>query len=599
MKSNSFSKHKNLILIFVLVIAIVILYIHKEKTQNNGLKLNDDDKKFLIDISRKTIEQYLKQGTRYDVENIKPSFLFDNKIFVSLYSNGRIRGSWSAQRTNLADSVIDATINALNDERFEKINSNDYLKQIDILITIIKNITKLADKDVVYLSETIGTGLEGIQINVNDTYFTLIPSLAVQQDWNAIEILQNLCVQTKMQLNCWRDKDAELYKYNTLSFIGTENKSFDTYRGSPLIKQGSINKDKIYKSIISASNWQLSVQKNDGAYEYFFNPTNGYYSKKNNIIRQALAAYSMAKAYQSTGDKDYLDSAERNINFILTHLREENNIAYLQFDNISNLGSAAVALIAMLELPNYRKYDREINLLSNLLLSMQREDGSFITYYNSNQPDDFDFYPGEAMLALVRLYEKTGDKRYLKAVEKAFPFYKGYFDRTKHEAFVMWQISTFYETYEITKKQEYADFVFEMADWIMNQQYDEKNTPYSDFLGGFSDFLGGFGGNGGMPTLSSAVYADGIADAYTLAKIVNDRNKVKKYGKSLRLASRFILQLQFDDVNTYYVPNPEKAIGAIRESLISNNLRIDYTSHSVLALLKIYNVYTEIKDTYV
>lgn len=584
---NPKEKYKTTAVIIILSVAIFLILVanNKEKTHNT-IQLSYDDKKYLIEVSKKTIGQHLKQGTRYNVENVPSRFFLGNKVFVSLYLNGAIRGSWSAQKTNLADSVIYATINALNDERFKKINGDEDFEKVDILLTIIKDSKELRDRDILSLSENIALGLDGVYLKKGSSSATFVPSFAVQQDWDAVTMLRNLCLKAKLKINCWEGNETKLYRFDSLTFIGRQDNYKDIYRASPLIEQKSIDKDKVYKSATDASDWQLKMQKSNGGYEYFFNPSKNYYPSGNNLIRQALAAYSMAKAYQLTNNEEYLKSAERNIDFILRHIKYDDDFAYLSLENPSNTGQVAVTMIAILELPDYKKYEKEINSFANFLLLMQRGDGSFKTYYKSNQADDFDFYPGETMLALTKLYKKTGDRRYLEAVERGFPFYKKYFDSVKHTAFYMWQTSTFYEMYELTKKKEYADFVFEMTDWMLSKQYNQKNAPYPDYVGGFKEV-------GGVPTFSSAVYTEGIADAYKLAGLVNDNDRVKKYEASIKLAARFILQLQFNDVNTYYIKNPENAAGAIRESLISNNLRIDYTSHSILALLKIYNDYNE------
>ena len=587
--TKNFAENKIIKLIFILsIIALFILLLKfSGEKYNKDLKLNNDDGKYLIDISKKAIGQYLNEGTEYNVKYVPKQFLFDNKVIVSIYYNGAIIGIGSAQKTNLVDSVIEAVITALKDNQFKIKYSHDDLKQASILITIVKNLTELIDRSVVNLSDSINLGVDGIYIQKNNDTAIITPQIAVQKGWNKLQLVQNLCFQVKLNKDCWRYAGTKLFKFDSINFIGIRENIFDIYRGIPLVELELLTKDKIFKSIIAASDWQLKMQKEDGSYEYLFNPTTGYYSNTNNLIRQALAASSMANAYQITNNENYLYSSKKNINFILSHLKQNGNVAYLELNNESILGAVAITVIAILELPDYKKYEKELNLLSNFLLSMQRADGSFKTYYNSNQSDDFDFYPGETLLAFVRLYKKTDDNKYLYAVEKSFPFYRKYFGRVKHASFIRWQISAFYEMYEITKNKEYADFVFEMADWIVKQQYGEEDAPYPDFIGGFEQM-------GGIPGATTPVYVEGISDAYKLAKIVKDENRIKKYGKSLKLASRFILQLQFDDFNAYYLVHPEKAIGAIKGSLIFNGLRIDYTSHSIVALMKIYSIYEDI-----
>ncbi|MBI2653000.1 AMMECR1 domain-containing protein [Candidatus Woesearchaeota archaeon] len=576
--------------ILIILTILVFIILNQKSIESKKLELTANDKEYLVNLSKKTVEQYLKKGTNYSIGNAPTQFLFDNIVLISFYFDGEILGSWSAKEGNIADSVIDATIKGLRDEKLKNMPITNNRTKISIILTIVKNETELTNRDEVYLSKTINLGLDGVRIEKNEDSAIFVPAIPIHQEWGTTKLLQNLCENSNLQKNCWQDDKIKLFKYDSISFLGAQNYVADIYRAVPLIKQETVDKDRIYKSIMLASDWQLRVQKDDGNYEYFFNPVTEYYSKENNLIRQVITAWSMIQAFNLTGNKTYLLSAERNINYILTYMKREGSLGYLEFNNISNLGSVATTLIAILELPNYKKYDEEINMFSNFLLFMQREDGSFKSYYKSNYSDDNDFYPGEALLALVELYNKTGNVKYLKAVERAFPFYSDYFAKTKHFGFIRWQISAFYEAFKILNKEEYANFVFDMADWIVDKQYDEKNAIYPDFSGGFNQ-------NESVPTFSSGVYIEGIADAYELAKSVGDTNRAKKYGKSLNLASRFILQLQFDYNNSYYIEDAEEVIGAVRESLTSNNLRIDYTSHNILALIKIYEVYDEIKIT--
>lgn len=580
-------KHFIAFIFLAALVFLILFFQNHKKIENKNIKLNQDDEDYLTRISRKTIEQYLHYGQAYEANDISGKFYRDNAAVVSLYYESSIIGIGEGHNKNLANSVIDATIAAIKDEKFGKINPGRDLSKIKIIITIINKTKEMIDRNIVNLSDNINLGVDGLMIRSGNYYALIPPQFAMQNSWNKLALIQNLCLKARMKKNCWIDPNVSMYKFDSTSFEGIENGSVEIYRAVPLVEFDSLTKGAIYDSIMAASDWQLRIQKKDGNYEYYFNPVTESYSRNNNLIRQALAAYSMAKVYWMTNNKAYLHSSEESLDFILSHMKQKDEIGYLELDNVSILGAAAVTVLAILELPGHEKYQRQLDLLTNFLKAMQREDGSFKTYYNSNYEDDMDFYPGETLLAFVRLYKATGDKKYLDAVEKSFPFYSSYFARTPHTQFVMWQTSTFYEMYEITGKKEYANFVFQMTDWIVGQQYIDE-APYPDYLGGFKIL-------NSVPGASAPVFVEGIADAYKLALLLDDHERIDRYGKSLRVSSRFILQLQFDKSGTYYIKNPEKVIGAMRESLASNNLRVDYTSHSIMALLKVYDVYDNIR----
>jgi len=70
--------------------------------------------------------------------------------------------------------------------------------------------------------------------------------------------------------------------------------------------------------------------------------------------------------------------------------------------------------------------------------------------------------------------------------------------------------------------------------------------------------------------------------------MVNNSFHIQKYKEAIRLGTRFILQIQFIENNTFYLNNDIKVIGGFKTSLTNNGLRIDNTQHSMMALMKTY-----------
>lgn len=83
---------------------------------------------------------------------------------------------------------------------------------------------------------------------------------------------------------------------------------------------------------------------------------------------------------------------------------------------------------------------------------------------------------------------------------------------------------------------------------------------------------------------------EGINDAYTVALAINDTSHINKYANSIRSGTRFMLQNQFNDQNTFHLTNSSRAIGGFKHSLTKNDQRNDYTQHALLALIKTYDL---------
>jgi hypothetical protein len=216
---------------------------------------------------------------------------------------------------------------------------------------------------------------------------------------------------------------------------------------------------------------------------------------------------------------------------------------------------------------------------ADAILSLQQPDGRFHTHFPpATHPESEDFYPGEAMLALMHLHMRDPDSRYPEALRRAFPYYREHFRRRPSTAFVAWQMAAYAHLFRLTRERQYADFVFEMADAILSIQHVGPSVPYPDYVGGYRAPR--------VPGVTSATYNEGVLEAYDLAKQAGDREQAARYQRAALLGALFTLRLQFTRENAYYVAHADRVLGAFRASLADSTLRIDHTQHALNSLLK-------------
>jgi hypothetical protein len=165
-----------------------------------------------------------------------------------------------------------------------------------------------------------------------------------------------------------------------------------------------------------------------------------------------------------------------------------------------------------------------LTLLGKGIISLQNIDGSFNTYFVSDRNTGVDYYPGEAMLALIKLYNKTRERTYLDAVYKAFYYYRQYWRNNKNTAFIPWHSQIYFLLYNEIKDPQIKDFVFEMNDWLINN-YQIYSDAYIDEIGGFPK---------SNPRNSTSSYLEGIADACLLARNIDDNFHLIKYRDGIR-----------------------------------------------------------------
>ncbi|HKJ27494.1 MAG TPA: hypothetical protein VJ965_07640, partial [Anaerolineales bacterium] len=338
----------------------------------------------------------------------------------------------------------------------------------------------------------------------------------------------------------------------------------------------SITSDTILQRLAWAEQWFAnSTNPESGLLEYMYFPSDDVYSSDNNHVRQLACMWAMAELQAFNGNDKLNDVVTTSLDYYLQYMTED---GYLSIEGDAKLAYNAFMIMALLGSPDYPDRDRILVDLGNAILKLQKEDGSYNTYFDFDSDSGMDFYPGEAMLSLMKLYNYTEDERYLQSVHEAFSYYPDYWRKNKNTAFVPWHSQAYLLLYRAVEEPRIAEFVFEMNDWMV-ENHQLMRTEYPDVHGGFTR---------SFPRNSTSAYMEGMNDAYTLAVLVGDEVHQAKYEQAIKYAVRFILQMQYTPDNVFYLENPELAIGGFRHSLVFNDQRNDYTQHASFALMKTY-----------
>jgi hypothetical protein len=336
----------------------------------------------------------------------------------------------------------------------------------------------------------------------------------------------------------------------------------------------------LFERIALAKTWFINnINNRTERLQYMYYPSSDKYSSSNNYVRQLATLWSITKLKDFFQDSSFDNLIKETLNYYLDYSVCIEDYSFIMISNEAKLAYNAFLILSLLHIPDYPDNKKWLTSLSKGIISLQNIDGSFNTYFVSDRNTGIDYYPGEAMLALMKLYNKTGDRTCLDSVYKAFYYYREYWRNNKNTAFIPWHTQTYFLLYNEMKNPEIKDFIFEMNDWLIDN-YQIQSDIYIDKIGGFPK---------SNPRNSTSSYLEGIADAYLLARNIDDNFHLIKYRDAIRLGVRFILLTQYTEDNAFYIGNQKRALGGFRHSLISNTQRIDYTQHAIMALMKIYN----------
>ncbi len=160
-----------------------------------------------------------------------------------------------------------------------------------------------------------------------------------------------------------------------------------------------------------------------------------------NLLRHAGAIYALAMYEDAFGDGTTVSTIVEASKFLQNTLGEvpdqknmlaiwsDPKLIYSDREPIAKLGGTGLGLIALLmaesHSPGLTSSDTLVKM-GNFLLFMQRPDGGFVSRFRQSTGKDFSwqsqYYPGEAALGLVMLYEYTQEVRYLQAAANALAY---------------------------------------------------------------------------------------------------------------------------------------------------------------------------------
>ena len=382
-------------------------------------------------------------------------------------------------------------------------------------------------------------------------------------------------------------RDVRLERFRTVHWYqapgGVEIVSL--HRGLQWVPPEAVSPAQLDEAIARVSAYMIYRQLESGLFTYQYEPAKDAYTEGNNLVRQAGATAAMAVQARTSGKSAPLASVDAAIRFHLQGLRPLDGADGAAFiataDERNKLGITALICLALAEHPNPGQYAEVREKLIAGILHLQRPSGMFVTAFPpAMQIDAQDYFPGEALLALAAHYSRQPSARVLDAFDRAVDFYRDYFRGAPSPAFVPWQVQAYARIAKYTKREDYAEYVFELSDWLAAKQLSRANCRWRDMWGGIAAYSDGRAG------VATAAYLEGFADALALARSVGDVTRAKHYERVVREAARFVMQLQVRPAEAYFIRSPQDAIGGIRTSPSLNLLRIDHCQHALVGLIK-------------
>ena len=170
---------------------------------------------------------------------------------------------------------------------------------------------------------------------------------------------------------------------------------------------------------VEAANWIERALQPDGSYIYEWDASENHLPDDYNEVRHAGVTMSLYQ-WAALGNHDYLDAADQGLEWMLTNVERDDDWAGLKNPRSPwmKLGATSLMTVGLAmrrEATGDTAYDELLREMGRFMLLLQREDGSFLNFWDLNNDEPVPeitslFATGEAFWALVFLHEAFPDE---------------------------------------------------------------------------------------------------------------------------------------------------------------------------------------------
>jgi len=545
-------------LLVAIVASILIPLIQFPELSNDldGTQVDADGNQFrnlCVQFVRTVAENHLDGlPTQYPTAlEIKGNWELD----ISIYHQGEIKGAGSSEGEDeiLSLTLEEATVNALEEAR-QKLSKED-LEEVRFLLT-----------------------------------FSYPPHFFSQVD-NLFQLIPRVEYYYSRSF-CHDDRP--------FSFIEYDGEGKELVEGLVIIR--SLDKELMLEKIEQGKEFLFRAMHEDehGFYKKY-RPETDYFGSRLHTVYSASIIYTLLKIYDFDQDERILEGIPEWGDFLLS-MQSKDEETYGAFhyscypssgmkEGSFPVGTTALSIFTLLDLyerTDDSRYLESARLGGDWLTTMQKPDGTMYAHKDRLSDEKWVYgeresllYNGQVLSALSRLYIITGDTRYYDAAERIAQHFSARVEkegcflgddyRWKNPISSAWVVMALLDFYRINEEDYHKDIILKCSDELLRRQATDINDPlyHGSWYRAYST-----SGNGWL--------AEVMMEMYRFCQEQN-RDGCDEYKEAILGVIRWVIQNTYSEENTFFLREPEKAIGGIFWNYEERYVRTDSLCHALNA----------------
>jgi orotate phosphoribosyltransferase/AMMECR1 domain-containing protein len=486
-------------------------------------------------------------------------------VAVSLYADGFL-GCAICWDGGLDAALREAAMGALAQARSTIGASPTLSEKLTISVSLLLRRRRLGRLSPDRLRLFYRLGRDTLHAAAAGTGGLVLAHFAAQQSCDALAYQQQVLRQAGLDGNV-----AEWTAYETADWIATARCGRRLELGYPVHEDdpcaSADARERWLELAAEIAGYVIGQRQPDGLPAYSFSPWSGLQTSAGTATRVLLALTGVLEVGLWLS-AELREQTEAMIDEFVAGDRVRVPRDGLRWDS----GSDA-QLLTCLSLVRREKHRGLALRLVARLRQLIRHDGT-IRAGPVRMAADLDFLSGSVLSALARAAKWLGHDDSLAGIELAtiLAFYERRFALAHPWTMVWWHGEAWSALAD--RDVNAGPFVFTLVDWALERQ---------------SEVSGAFLIHNLEPTRASfgtACVLEGVADAWAQANLIGDRQRAERYGRAWEHGMRFVERLTIRDGDAFFSSNAKAALGGVRATLPSSELRIDYAGHALRALAK-------------
>jgi orotate phosphoribosyltransferase len=482
-------------------------------------------------------------------------------LYVTIYIDGRLRGCMGVKVRNLDEDLHKIVTAALDDQRFDPARPVD-ADSVAITVSFLFDALEIGHAPPEEVVNYYRHGDQTLMVYQGNKVGLLLPFVASFWNYDAVNFAKAVIEKARIT-----EPPYNWCRFDSATWFAGSDGVSATLGGFITLRQHLASINELGKLHLR---YLLKHLRDDGTFYSAYQPFQNRLLEHVDVARLAHGAWVLARAHKTYGGDEVKNAAGKVIDLLVQKLVHEEDEVWLTRDiETPSVAELSFLLLALTNLPeNDPRHSLMKDLANTLWRCVELPHGRITTHKNPDAPSPEayqDYFPGQVLLALATACEANVSTIDEERLLRSFQYYRHRFRYKRHFGQVTWLLQAFSKWWQVTKDDQFADMVFEVADWLLGYQQDKTGAFINDH-------------QSNTPGYTTGVYLEGVAAALRVEPV--------RYQDSLARGFAFLDQLIIQERDEAILPNPDFALGGLRQGLHYSEIRTDFVQHSLSAILE-------------